>query len=785
MPAIAERVDTKTLTWRYGLLLYALCLAGYYILFGRYYLSGEIVFANDTHGIWTLPYLMFYSLKQWGEFPWWDPTGLNGWPIYNMLLNWSYSYLNPYSIPFIASYYLFTQFHGVSPEGINQVIVFQKTIYYFTVNFAAILLIGRETVRSRFALAFIAITFTLSAITFEELRDSHQYEILPGALFYIYALLRFDRRRDLQSLALFVLLTGFYLAGAGYAVASSPLYWTAAITVFLLALSRGLFRSFVSLTAAAWQTARGRVLVIASVLYLPLTLAPSVITVVTNLGTLLRITGTQPIDYDMGLFGDWVYPYGIGTVPIWTEFLYWAPFYDLHQKLLTVDGWLHNGIHHRYVGLATLPFSCVALLLGYRHQLTFVLLLSFVVIVIFLLYQVDNLAFLALLKLSFFQNSRTISSFIPRDGGVLMLILLAAIGFDRLMLGSTAPATAEFAVAEARGEWLLRITAFVAVLSLCVLAAGSLVISVHPAISDLRHTLSHIGVYLGLFSLLTILLMATADADTKRKIGIVLLVLVVTDLTISASDYFVRTPDYLLVRNQDVWRKPTPKSIGPITDESQLWTGPYGVGSIHNTPVFPPYKYTYAGQREWLVLATHERMANLVEDWDMATTRMRAYPFFRYFTNGRYIPFDAIKNIDQVEAPAKPGDFFYLHDEKVAAAHGAPGTPIAAETHIDAWTLNHVRVSVSMPADGFMVDYDNYNRFFRAKIDGHDAPILRANFTYKALELPAGQHTVEWIYDPWPVKYAWAGLYVVFFAYLGILRWALPRKTKPARPHRG
>ena len=83
-----------------------------------------------------------------------------------------------------------------------------------------------------------------------------------------------------------------------------------------------------------------------------------------------------------------------------------------------------------------------------------------------------------------------------------------------------------------------------------------------------------------------------------------------------------------------------------------------------------------------------------------------------------------------------------------------------------------------MPADGFMVYYDNDDPFFSARVDGARVPIHRANFTYKAISLPAGRHVVEWSYNPYPVKIAWTIFYVSFFAY-GFLWWRALRSGDP------
>jgi hypothetical protein len=75
------------------------------------------------------------------------------------------------------------------------------------------------------------------------------------------------------------------------------------------------------------------------------------------------------------------------------------------------------------------------------------------------------------------------------------------------------------------------------------------------------------------------------------------------------------------------------------------WVGKYR-GQMHQL-----YAGPYVGTRAWLVLATHPSWQPVLQNWNAAAGRMEAYPDFRFFTNGAYIPFEAIRNIDDVEPP--------------------------------------------------------------------------------------------------------------------------------------
>lgn len=64
----------------------------------------------------------------------------------------------------------------------------------------------------------------------------------------------------------------------------------------------------------------------------------------------------------------------------------------------------------------------------------------------------------------------------------------------------------------------------------------------------------------------------------------------------------------------------------------------------------------------------------------------------------------------------------------------------------------HVVVRVSAPARGFLHLADQYFPGWSATVDGRPSPILRANFLFRAVEVPAGQSLVEFRYAPAAVR---------------------------------
>jgi hypothetical protein len=78
----------------------------------------------------------------------------------------------------------------------------------------------------------------------------------------------------------------------------------------------------------------------------------------------------------------------------------------------------------------------------------------------------------------------------------------------------------------------------------------------------------------------------------------------------------------------------------------------------------------------------------------------------------------------------------------VAVEPDPQGTVEWVDRGLDEYSL---RVTSDRPA--LLVISDNYYPAWRAAVDGEDTPILRANHTFRAIAVAAGEHTVRLRYD--------------------------------------
>jgi hypothetical protein len=88
---------------------------------------------------------------------------------------------------------------------------------------------------------------------------------------------------------------------------------------------------------------------------------------------------------------------------------------------------------------------------------------------------------------------------------------------------------------------------------------------------------------------------------------------------------------------------------------------------------------------------------------------------------------------------------------------------------------NEIRLEVNAANAGALVLSEVYYPGWRAWVDDQEVAVLRADFLFRAVEVPAGAHRVRLLYDPWSFKIG-EGLFaltVMGLAAWGIRRWKM------------
>ena len=76
------------------------------------------------------------------------------------------------------------------------------------------------------------------------------------------------------------------------------------------------------------------------------------------------------------------------------------------------------------------------------------------------------------------------------------------------------------------------------------------------------------------------------------------------------------------------------------------------------------------------------------------------------------------------------------------------GVALAREVTVTGYEPERVRLRVAAPSDGYVVLTDSYSPGWHVTVDGRPAPLLRANYLFRAVPVAAGRHEVEFVYRP-------------------------------------
>lgn len=112
--------------------------------------------------------------------------------------------------------------------------------------------------------------------------------------------------------------------------------------------------------------------------------------------------------------------------------------------------------------------------------------------------------------------------------------------------------------------------------------------------------------------------------------------------------------------------------------------------------------------------------------------------------------------------------------QTVVLERGEPLTvdPGDRERHISfvRYEPNRVELAVRTPVSGYLVLSEVYYPGWRVTVDGVPAEVLRANYAFRAVLLPPGEHMVKMEFDPWTWR---AGLMMSLVTWLGLSIWAV------------
>ena len=120
------------------------------------------------------------------------------------------------------------------------------------------------------------------------------------------------------------------------------------------------------------------------------------------------------------------------------------------------------------------------------------------------------------------------------------------------------------------------------------------------------------------------------------------------------------------------------------------------------------------------------------------------------------------------------GEVVLADGEEAGAGPGLAGTSRIVEERAD-----RVVLEADLDRPGNVVLLDGYDPGWRARVDGRETPLRRANLAFRAVAVPAGRHRVEMVYRP---RGLFVGLAVVALSLLALALLVAPRPAAAPEP---
>ena len=133
-------------------------------------------------------------------------------------------------------------------------------------------------------------------------------------------------------------------------------------------------------------------------------------------------------------------------------------------------------------------------------------------------------------------------------------------------------------------------------------------------------------------------------------------------------------------------------------------------------------------------------------------------PRAKFYTDWQTGLSDA-QTLQQLRAPEWDPARQVLLSEKIAGTTPSP-TSATSEASITQYAPKHITVKTRSTAPGILLLNDRWHPDWKVTVDGQSTPLLRANFLMRGVSVAAGEHTVEYRFDP-PHQTLWVSLAAV------------------------
>lgn len=164
------------------------------------------------------------------------------------------------------------------------------------------------------------------------------------------------------------------------------------------------------------------------------------------------------------------------------------------------------------------------------------------------------------------------------------------------------------------------------------------------------------------------------------------------------------------------------------------------------------------------------------------------YEFFDYYPRAFMVPQAQVETPEKILERLLKADFdpkrtVFLEETTDWGASGG----LAASVQFEKYENQEIKIKTQASANGFLFLSDTYYPGWKAYVDGQEKKIYLANYAFRAVEVPQGEHEVVFKYEPqmfwWGVKISLGTLGMLFLGFfiLAIRPLFKTKKTKKSQ----
>ncbi len=215
-----------------------------------------------------------------------------------------------------------------------------------------------------------------------------------------------------------------------------------------------------------------------------------------------------------------------------------------------------------------------------------------------------------------------------------------------------------------------------------------------------------------------------------------------------------------------------------VADAARYWEGSGGRSTALYD--FMGVKYVVAGK-------------DTVLDWDKFSLAFDGDPAVNIYRNETALP-RALMVYHALPAPDQQAAWDLIHQpgfdpastvvlEGIGAGEGDAPTlgelpSVPGGSRVVRYGTDSLEIEVESPAAGYLVLSDPYYPGWQAEVDGNPAEILRANYAFRAVRVPAGMHRVTMAFTPatWRGGLAITLITILLLTVGAVLAWRRPAR---------